>query len=104
MGFDVQNVMQQMIEAITNEVSDSAGDVKVYAEKVMKKKEASLKELALARVAGEIDDDILKTEIEREKKVIEAELLTVEIMTKALAQRAVNEAIDVFYTAVKAAI
>ena len=104
MGFDVEDVLGRMADAINDEVVGSVGDIKDYAKKIMKNEEDSLRELALARVSGEIDDEILEMEMEREKKVVEAELLTMQIMTKALAQRAVNAAIDVFHTAVKAAI
>ena len=57
-----------------------------------------------SRLSGEISEDEFNEEVEREKKVIEAGLLTLEIMTKAMAQKAVNFAINVFVKAVKLAI
>jgi hypothetical protein len=70
----------------------------------MDSEKESLKELGEAKLRGDIDQAVFDREIEREKKVVEAELLTIKIMTKALAQKAVNAAIEVFVKAVKAAI
>ncbi len=70
----------------------------------MENEREALEELAQARLSGEISEDEFNEEVEREKKVIEAGLLTLEIMTKAMAQKAVNFAINVFVKAVKLAI
>jgi len=42
--------------------------------------------------------------LKREKKVLEAEMLTISIITKAAAQKAINAAINVLADAVKLAI
>ena len=104
MGLNVENLMEQMADAANSEVADSVGDIRTFAKEVFKRKEESLKELALARAANEIDDEIFNMEIEREKKVVEAELLTMQIMTKASAQKAVNAALDIFAASVRAAL
>jgi len=104
MGFNVEDVLEQMADAANSEVVDSIGDIKAFTKEVLKRKEESLKELALARAADEIDDEIFNMEIEREKKVVEAELLTMQIMTKAFAQKAVNAALNIFAASVRAAL
>lgn len=104
MSFDVEDVLEQMAEAINNEVKNGVGDIKVYAKEIMEKEKESLRELGTARVTNQISDEVFNREIEREKKVVEAELLTMQIMTKALAQRAVNAALKIFVNAVRAAI
>ena len=102
MSFDIDQVLKDMADAISDAVKDGAGDIKTSAKEIMDAEKESLKELGEARLRGEIDDIVFDREIEREKKVVEAELLTIKIMTKALAQKAVNAAIDVFVKALKA--
>jgi len=104
MSFDIESVLRDMVSAINDSAKEDVGDIKEYAETIIKNEKESLKELGEARVLGEIPDDVFDREIKREKKVVETELLTIQIMTEAAVQKAVNAAIDVFITAVKAAI
>ena len=104
MSFDIDQVLRDMADAISDAVKEGAGDIKAFAKEIVNAEKDSLKELGEARLRGEIDDAVFEREIEREKKVVEAELLAIKIMTKALAQKAVNAAIEVFVKAVKAAI
>jgi len=85
-------------------VKEGADDIKGAVKEILDAEKESLRELGEARLKNEIDDTVFNRELEREKKVVEAELLTIQIMTKALAQKAVNEALDIFVKAVKAAV
>lgn len=104
MSFDIESVLKDMVGAINDSAKEDVGDIKEYAETIIKNEKESLKELGQARILGEISDDVFDREIKREKKVVETELLTIKIMTEAAVQKAVNAAIDVFITAIKAAI
>jgi len=104
MSFDIDRVLKDMIEAISEHAQEDAPEIKASIRQILDNEWESLKELGEARLRNEIDDTVFDRELERERKVVEAELLTIEIMTKALAQKAVNAAIDVFINAVKAAI
>ncbi len=104
MSFDIGAVLGDMTDAVRNAVSDDSGKVGGYAKRIMENEREALEELAQARFSGKIAEDEFNEEVEREKKVIEAGLLTLEIMTKAMAQKAVNSAIDVFVKAVKLVI
>lgn len=104
MVFDIGEVLKDMAEAIRNAVKNDAGDIKQYANQILENERDSLKELGLAKLSGQIDDEVFQREIEREKKVVEAEFLTMQIMTNALAQKAANAAIDVFAKAVTVAL
>jgi len=73
---------------------------RILSKEILDTERESLRELGDARLRNEIDDAVFNREIEREKKVVEAELLTIKIMTKASSQKAVNAAIDVFVNAV----
>jgi len=104
MSFDIDRVLTEMAGTIAGAVNDGSGDIKDTVVQLLKSERETLKDLGDALLRNEIDDAVFHQEIEREKKVIEAELLTVQLMTKALAERAVNAAIDVFVKAVKLAV
>jgi hypothetical protein len=104
MSFDISAVLGDMADAVTSIVKDDAGKIGGYAKTIMENEKEALEELALARLAGEISEEEFNDEIDREKKVVEAELLTLEIMTEAMAQKAVNTALDIFAKAVKIAL
>lgn len=104
MSFNIDQVLKDMTSAIAGTVKEGADDIKGAVKEILDAEKESLRELGEARLKNEIDDTVFNRELEREKKVVEAELLTIQIMTKALAQKAVNEALDIFVKAVKAAV
>lgn len=104
MSFDIDRVLTEMAGTIAGVVKDGTGDINDGVLQILNTEREVLKDLRDALLRNEIDDTIFKREIEREKKVIETELLTVQIMAKALVERAVNAAIDIFVKAVSLAI
>ncbi len=102
--FDVGAVLEEMLGQFTSAIGDGAGNAAAYGREIFEKQRASLEELAMARLNGDIDDDELAGEIEREKLVVETELITMQIFAKATVQNAVNAAMGVFYKAVQAAV
>ncbi|ADZ91879.1 hypothetical protein [Marinomonas mediterranea] len=61
----------------------------------LQQREASMNELIAARESGELSLSEFENELERERKVIEAEMLSQQIATKSVIQNAVNK---VFHT------
>jgi hypothetical protein len=104
MAFNFNLVMGDMTNAIRENSADESGNISTYAKTVMEKEKISLQELAQARLDGEISEQEFNDEVEREKKVLQAELLTLKIMGKAMAQKAINAAMGVFINAIKVAI
>ncbi|MCG8435971.1 MAG: hypothetical protein MJA83_18280, partial [Gammaproteobacteria bacterium] len=78
MSFDIESVLSDMAAAASDAVKEDAGDIKEYASEIVAQEKQSLKELAEARISGVITDDVFDREIEREKQVIEAQLLTIQ--------------------------
>jgi len=101
MSFDIKNVIREMGSAALNEVTDGSGNIAQYVRQILREKEVSLKELYEGYQANLIDEAGLERELKREMNVLEVKLLTVKVMKKATAQRAVNAAMDVFKNAVK---
>ena len=104
MSFNIDVIIEEMGLAIIEAVKDDVVDIKKYAKNVFDNNKASLKELGEARVAGEVSEKVFNAEVEREKKVVATELMTIELMNKAAAQQAVNSAINVFINAGKASV
>jgi hypothetical protein len=104
MAFNFNLVISDMTNAIRENSADEAGKIGTYAKTVMEKEKIFLQELAQARLVGDISEQEFNDEVEREKKVLQAELLTLKIMGKAMAQKAVNAAMGVFIDAIKVAI
>lgn len=104
MSLDIEQTLKEMADAVINTVKNEAEAFKAQAKEMLDAEKDALKDLGEAKLKGDIDEETFEQEVAREKKVLEAELLTLEIMTKALALKAVNAAIDVFKKALAAAI
>lgn len=101
---DIEAILKQMAAAANDAVKDDVGEIADYAKQIVENEKESLEELARARIRGEIDDAVFDHELEREKQVVKTELLAVQIMTEAAAQKAVNAAMDAFKKSVKTII
>lgn len=104
MSFEIESVCKEMINAMSDSVKDDVGEIRQYADTIIENEKKALKRLGEARIQRQITDDIFDREIKREEKVVETELLAIQLMTEASAQKAVNSAINVFVNAVKAAL
>lgn len=104
MSFDIDAVLGDMFSAVKDSVDSDWDDIAGYVEEVLKKEKAMLLDLAEQRLRGDITDDELKSELDDEKDTVEAEMKAIQVMTKAMAQRAANAVIDVLYKAIKAAL
>ena len=100
MNFRIDEVLADMVKAMEDSVGEDVSDIAEYARKILENEKESLAELARARIDENIDEEDFGREIEREMKVVEAELLTIKIMTKAAAEQAINAAVNVFLDAV----
>jgi len=90
-----------MKKAAVDAIKDDVQNIPDYLKQIFENEKEALKVLAEARLTGEISDKEFQNEIKREKKVLEAEILTISIMTKAVAQKAINAAMKVLMDAVK---
>ena len=104
MAFNLSTVMKDMADVIKNTATDDTAKIGGYAKQLVAITKTSLDELAQARLANDISDQEFQEEVEREKMVVRAELLSLQIMSKAMAQKVVDAAMNVFVKAVKLAI
>ncbi|XBS69316.1 hypothetical protein ABK905_23230 [Acerihabitans sp. KWT182] len=104
MSFDIDQVLKNMLVAALNVIHNSDDAIATNVSQVLYNSKKKLVQLYQARKDGKIDDLDLRGEIEREGAVVKVQLLTLQIETDVILQKAVNAAIDVFYKAVIAAI
>lgn len=108
MSIDIGAILQTAVGAATDAVKNAAPQVEDFLREIAKGHETAIKSLAEARASGDIDEETFKDEMDDEGKTLEAELQAVAVITKAIAQRAINAfrnaLIDGITAAVKAAI
>lgn len=104
MAFDINEVVAQMLGAVKTSVKDDWKLVKESANIFLQTRKDRLELLASLRLNNEISQKFFLKRLEDEKKILESELHAVAIITKAMAQRAANAAIDVLSKAVSTVI
>jgi hypothetical protein len=104
MSFDINSILNNMKNAAVDAVKDDVENIPDYLRQIFENEKAALAALAEARLTEQITDEELQNELKREKKVLEAEMLTIRIMTKAIAQKAINAAMNVLTDAIKLAL
>lgn len=104
MSLDINAVIKSMGNAAADILKENLNDIPPYLKDIFENKKETLKILAEARLSGVISEKEFNNELKREKKVLEAEMLTISIISKAAAQKAVNAAINVLTDAVKLAV
>ena len=85
-------------------MGDETGTAGQSVIRVLQNNKDSLAELIEARASGDIDQDEFESELAREKLVMEAELITLEILARSAVQKAMNAAMDTLKSALVAAI
>jgi hypothetical protein len=93
-----------MADAALMAVGDDVDKLAPHLEGLLDGHQMSLSELVTARAMGDIDDEEFESEIEREKQLLEVELLTLQIIAKASVQKAINAAMDVLKDSIRLAI
>ena len=104
MSFDLSSVFKDMAQSAAGVLKDESGAVSQDVLKVLQNNKDSIAELVEARTNGDLDQEEFENELAREKLVMEAELITLEIMAKSAVQKAMNAAIDTLKSALVAAI
>ncbi|WP_047042641.1 hypothetical protein [Vibrio mexicanus] len=96
------NQFENVVQQVTEQIEDS--EIKnliagAFKSSIDKQRE-SIEMLMVAHQEGQIDDDTLEIEFDREKLITEAEMLTWQITTKAEVQKVVNKAFHLLKEAV----
>ncbi len=104
MNLDIGNLFKEMAatagETLQGEGENLSGEVL----SVLDKNRESIAELVVAVSNGDINEEELDIELQREKVILEAEMLSLEIVSKSAVQKAMNAAMDTLTSAVKMSI
>ena len=104
MNFDINEVLSDMLSAITGTVKDNLDDVKSIGNNFLQRNKETLEMMAQLRISGDLNEEKFASRLNDQKLVLEAELNATAVKSKAIAQQAANAAIDVLEKAVKIAI
>mgnify|MGYP001275636879 CR=1 FL=1 len=104
MAFDINETVAQMLAAVKTMVKDNWSIVKETANTFLHARKDRLELLASLRLSNEISQRFFLKRLEDEKKILESELHAVAIVTKAIAQKAANAALDILEKAVSKAL
>lgn len=104
MNFDINEVLADMVSAIKGELNEAWGDAKTYGSEILNRRKERMELLAQLMLNSEISKEKFLSRLEDEKIIIEAEFHAIAVVTKAMAERAANAAIDVLKKAVGKAI
>lgn len=104
MDFDFNEVLADMLSAVKGEVGEHWEEVKSVANSFFERRKVRLELLADMRIQGDINQAKFEKRLEHEQLLAEAEFHAIAVITKAIAQRAANAALDVLKKAVKAAM
>jgi hypothetical protein len=104
MKFDIDETLAQMLKAIKDVVKDNWKLVKENANTYLQTRRSRLELLASLRLTNEIKEEFFRKRLKDEQKILESELHSIAIMTKAIAQKAANAALDTLENAINLAL
>ena len=105
MAFDINETVAQMLVAIQNNTGkDNWSLVKEKANYYMQDHKSRLELLAGLKLHNQINDEFFRNRVTDEQKILESDLHSIAIVTKAVAQKAANAAIEIFQSAVMKAL
>jgi hypothetical protein len=104
MKFDINEVIAEMVAAVKDTVGENWNEVLSVANHFFQMKKERLELLAELRIAGDITQKRFESRLKDEKLIAEAEFHAIAVISKAIAQKAANAAIEVLENAVKTAI
>jgi hypothetical protein len=104
MNFDINEVLFQMTDAIKQNVAENWDEVKQPTNAFLQNRKERLDLLADLLIKKEISQKRFDSRMEDEKLIAEAEFHSIAVISKAIAQKAANAAIEIFQKAVKAAV
>lgn len=104
MKLDINEILADMLSAIKGTVTENWDEVKGTANQFLQNRKERLELLAKLRIDNELTQEKFESYLEDEKLVLEAELHAIAVISKAIAQKATNAAIDVLKKAIKSII
>jgi poly(A) polymerase Pap1 len=102
--FNIEEVALSMLSALQGELKKDWPAAKATMEDFIRRQQRILEIEALYRINGQLDEENYKSRLEDKKRLMEAQLEAVKAVSKAMAQKAANAAIEVLENAVLLAL
>ncbi len=100
MKFDIDETLSQMLEAMKGVAKENWKTIRGNANGFLQQRKGRLELLTSLRMANEIEEQFFVKRLKDEKKMLESELHSIAIVSKSIAQKAANAAIEVLQQAV----
>ncbi len=100
MKFDIDETLSQMLEAMKGVAKENWKTIRGNANGFLQQRKGRLELLTSLRIANEIEEQFYVKRLTDEKKMLESELHSIAIVSKSIAQKAANAAIEVLQQAV----
>ncbi len=97
----MDDTLQKMLEAARNSLAKGGPKVRSCMQEALKEETQAFQEIAEARIRGEISEEELESQLDDERKTLEAAFLACRVESKVAIQNAANAAIDAFTDALK---
>jgi len=104
MNFDINAVLADMLSAMKEVLPKNRPEVENIVKQFAKERKNTLEMLAELYRKGEITPQKLESRLEEEKIILEVELEALKVVSKALAQKAINAAFDALTNAIKTTV
>ena len=102
--FDIEEVITQMLDALKGELKKDWPAAKAYMEEFARRQKLLLETEALMRITGELTDAEYASRLDDNKQLMGVQLEAIKSVSKAMAQKAANAAIQVLEKAVGIAL
>ena len=104
MNFNFQETGKNMLAAAAGVLTGEWPGIAACVTKAFEDEKEALAAIADARLAGQINDDEMKSQLDDEKETLTAVLLVCQVKTKVAAQNAINAALKVLTDAIQVAL
>jgi hypothetical protein len=104
MQFDINEVITNMANAIKGSVANDWNFIKDDVQSYLSDRKGRLQRLADRRIKNQITDEFLAERLADENDMMVSELYSLKLISKVMAQNAVNAAIGVLTDAINAAL
>lgn len=104
MKFNIDDIINDMLGGAKDVIKSDWKNIKQTAELFFEQKKKRIGMIANFRLQNEIDDKELVSFLNDEKLLLASEIAALKIITKAMAQKAANAALDILYAAINKAL
>ena len=90
------DLIDDMVDAFSYSIGEGAGEIAEYAYQVFSENFAMLEEIALLYANYELTEEEFEEELEDQRITLETQLLALVVIQKAVLQRAIDSALNIF--------